>query len=336
MKYTVAMAYSVGAKTRILLWTYLHFFTNCFYIGSVGCVQHNENVYVSGISSACGGMAEQIRASSGVITSPGWPFGYPSRINCSWNIHANPGEIITISFQDFEIQSSHRCGSDWISIGTYKNADSYRACGSSVPAPYISSQDHVWIKFHADDSLTAKGFRLSYITGKSEEISCDSDQFHCANGKCVPEAWKCNTMDECGTALTRTCAPSPTRRPPSPSSPAPTTSSPASPATPASTPASRSRSSATAASTARTWATRWTATCPPAGSGCAPSTAPSARPTTPTSTRRGATAPGSSTRATTARWCCASATSSWTARATATTSRCTTGWRRTRAGSSAC
>ncbi|XP_061086687.1 low-density lipoprotein receptor-related protein 12-like [Conger conger] len=192
------MAYSVGAKTRILLWTYLHFFTNCFYIGSVGCVQHNENVYVSGISSACGGMAEQIRASSGVITSPGWPFGYPSRINCSWNIHANPGEIITISFQDFEIQSSHRCGSDWISIGTYKNADSYRACGSSVPAPYISSQDHVWIKFHADDSLTAKGFRLSYITGKTEEISCDSDEFHCANGKCIPDAWKCNTMDECG------------------------------------------------------------------------------------------------------------------------------------------
>ncbi|KAL7830012.1 hypothetical protein SRHO_G00311390 [Serrasalmus rhombeus] len=115
-----------------------------------------------------------------------------------WNIRANPGEIITISFQDFEIQSSHRCGLDWISIGTYKNLDGYRACGSSIPAPYISSQDHVWIKFHSDDSLTGKGFRLSYITGKSEEPSCESDQFHCANGKCIPESWKCNTMDECG------------------------------------------------------------------------------------------------------------------------------------------
>lgn len=29
-------------------------------------------------------------------------------------------------------------------------------------------------------------------------ISCDSDQFHCSNGKCIPESWKCNTMDECG------------------------------------------------------------------------------------------------------------------------------------------
>ncbi|XP_061110701.1 low-density lipoprotein receptor-related protein 12 [Conger conger] len=182
----------------ILLWKFLHFVVSFTIIGNAVCAQHNENVYVSGMSNACGDMAEQIRASSGVITSPGWPFEYPSRINCSWNIRASPGEIITISFQDFEIQTSHRCGSDWISIGTYKNLDGYRACGSSVPAPYISSQDHVWIKFHSDDSLTGKGFRLSYITGKSEEISCDSDQFHCANGKCVPEGWKCNTMDECG------------------------------------------------------------------------------------------------------------------------------------------
>ncbi|TRY65077.1 hypothetical protein DNTS_006077, partial [Danionella cerebrum] len=147
---------------------------------------------------ACGDVAEQIRASSGVITSPGWPFEYPSHINCSWNIRANPGEVITISFQDFEIQSSHRCGLDWISIGTYKNLDGYRACGSSIPAPYISSQDHVWIKFHSDDSVTGKGFRLSYITGKTEETSCKPDQFHCANGKCIPESWKCNAMDECG------------------------------------------------------------------------------------------------------------------------------------------
>ncbi|XP_018596987.1 low-density lipoprotein receptor-related protein 12 [Scleropages formosus] len=171
--------------------------TLCFIVNG-DCAQHHENVYVSGISNACGEVAEQVRASSGVITSPGWPFEYPSRINCSWNIRANPGEIITISFQDFEIQSSRRCGSDWVSIGTYKNLDGYRACGSSIPAPYISSQDHVWIKFHSDDSLTGKGFRLAYITGRSEEISCDSDQFHCSNGKCIPESWKCNTMDECG------------------------------------------------------------------------------------------------------------------------------------------
>ncbi|KAF4100127.1 low-density lipoprotein receptor-related protein 12 isoform X1 [Onychostoma macrolepis] len=188
------MAYTSSLNKICLLWTHTLF----IFMGNAVSSEHGENVYVSGMSNACGDVAEQIRASSGVITSPGWPFEYPSHINCSWNIRANPGEIITISFQDFEIQSSHRCGLDWISIGTYKNLDGYRACGSSIPAPYISSQDHVWIKFHSDDSMTGKGFRLSYITGKSEEASCKPDQFHCANGKCIPESWKCNTMDECG------------------------------------------------------------------------------------------------------------------------------------------
>lgn len=27
---------------------------------------------------------------------------------------------------------------------------------------------------------------------------CQSDEFHCANGKCIPTTWKCNSMDECG------------------------------------------------------------------------------------------------------------------------------------------
>lgn len=86
--------------------------------------------------------------------------------SCTYPMFLYLKPVLLFSFQDFEIQSSHRCGLDWISIGTYKNLDGYRACGSSIPAPYISSQDHVWIKFHSDDSMTGKGFRLSYITGR--------------------------------------------------------------------------------------------------------------------------------------------------------------------------
>uniref|UniRef100_A0A3Q2PR78 Low density lipoprotein receptor-related protein 12 n=1 Tax=Fundulus heteroclitus TaxID=8078 RepID=A0A3Q2PR78_FUNHE len=150
------------------------------------------------LHAACGDVAELLRASSGVITSPGWPFQYPARLNCSWNIRARAGDSITISFQDFDLQGSHRCTSDWMSISSYRSLDGLRVCGSSLPPPYISSQDHVWIHFHSDDSLTGKGFRLSYITGKPEAASCDVDQFHCSNGKCIPDWWRCNSMDECG------------------------------------------------------------------------------------------------------------------------------------------
>lgn len=34
--------------------------------------------------------------------------------------------------------------------------------------------------------------------GKPEASSCDVDQFHCSNGKCIPDWWRCNSMDECG------------------------------------------------------------------------------------------------------------------------------------------
>lgn len=69
------------------------------------------------------------------------------------------------SFQDFDIQGSRRCSLDWLTIETYKNIESYRACGSTIPPPYISSQDHIWIRFHSDDSVSRKGFRLAYFSG---------------------------------------------------------------------------------------------------------------------------------------------------------------------------
>uniref|UniRef100_A0A3Q3DLK4 Low density lipoprotein receptor-related protein 12 n=1 Tax=Hippocampus comes TaxID=109280 RepID=A0A3Q3DLK4_HIPCM len=156
--------------------------------------------------AACGDSSELLRASSGVIASPGWPFRYPALLNCSWNIRGRPGDLVTVSFQDFDLHGSHPCSSDWMSISSYKNLDGLRVCGSSLPPPYISSQDHVWIRFRSDEALTGKGFRLSYVTGRAlflvtgqpDVASCDADQFHCSNGKCIPDRWRCNSMDECG------------------------------------------------------------------------------------------------------------------------------------------
>lgn len=166
--------------------------------GCVSATQSNDNLNVPHISNACGEVAELLRGSSGVITSPGWPFQYPTHLNCSWNIRARPGESITVSFQDFDLQGSPRCSSDWTSVSSVRSVEGSRLCGSSLPPPFITSQDHVWIHFHSDHAVTGKGFRLSYISGKAEASSCDVDQFHCSNGKCVPDWWRCNSMDECG------------------------------------------------------------------------------------------------------------------------------------------
>lgn len=78
----------------------------------------------------------------------------------------SPLSSFTCSFQDFDLQGSHRCSSDWMSVSSYRSLEGLRVCGSSLPPPFTSSQDHVWIHFHSDESLTGKGFRLSYISGQ--------------------------------------------------------------------------------------------------------------------------------------------------------------------------
>lgn len=47
--------------------------------------------------------------------------------------------------------------------------------------------------------------------GHLGQSSCQSDEFLCGNGKCLPRSWKCNGQDECGDATDeRGCSPPPT------------------------------------------------------------------------------------------------------------------------------
>ncbi|NXO75143.1 LRP3 protein, partial [Sitta europaea] len=149
---------------------------------------------------ACSGELEQHTERRGVIYSPSWPSNYPPAINCSWYIQGDHGDMITISFKNFDLEDSQKCAVDWLMIGPSSKREEYKVCGSSIPPSFISARDHVWIFFHSDASSSgqAQGFRLSYIRGKIGQSVCQSDEFRCANGKCIPSTWKCNSMDECG------------------------------------------------------------------------------------------------------------------------------------------
>ncbi|XP_038662111.1 low-density lipoprotein receptor-related protein 3 isoform X2 [Scyliorhinus canicula] len=150
--------------------------------------------------AACHGRLEPHKEQRGVIYSPTWPINYPPSMNCSWYIQGDYGDLITISFQNFDLENSHKCTVDWLMIGPAPKREEYRMCGSSIPQPFISTRDHAWIFFHSDGSSSgrSRGFRLSYIRGKLAQSSCKSDEFLCGNGKCIMRAWKCNKMDECG------------------------------------------------------------------------------------------------------------------------------------------
>ncbi|KAM5138786.1 low-density lipoprotein receptor-related protein 3 [Mantella aurantiaca] len=164
-------------------------------------------------TAACTGRLEQHTERRGVIYSPAWPLNYPPAINCSWYIQGDHGDVITISFKNFDLQDSHKCSVDWLLIGPSSRREEYKVCGSTMPPAFTSSRDHVWIFFHSDASSSgqSQGFRLSYIRGKTGQTSCPPDEFLCGNGKCIPSSWKCNAADECGDGWDeRNCTPTST------------------------------------------------------------------------------------------------------------------------------
>ncbi|XP_010847582.1 PREDICTED: low-density lipoprotein receptor-related protein 3 [Bison bison bison] len=152
------------------------------------------------LTAACSGQLERHTARRGVIYSPAWPLNYPPGTNCSWYIQGDRGDMITISFRNFDVEESHQCSLDWLMLGPAAppRQEAFRLCGSAIPPAFISARDHVWIFFHSDTSSSgqAQGFRLSYIRGKLGQASCQADEFRCDNGKCLPGPWQCNTVDE--------------------------------------------------------------------------------------------------------------------------------------------
>ncbi|KAM9408318.1 low-density lipoprotein receptor-related protein 3 [Pholidichthys leucotaenia] len=167
----------------------------------------------------CSGCSDQVEVHTerrGVIYSPSWPLNYPAGIDCSWHIQGGQGQVITISFRNFDVAESGKCVEDWLLLTPAWNGES-RLCGSVLPRPFISTRGHAWLHFHSqtNSSGQAQGFRLSYIRGHLGQSSCQSDEFLCGNGKCLPHAWKCNGQDECGDATDeRSCSPPPTQEHP--------------------------------------------------------------------------------------------------------------------------
>ncbi|KAF7651650.1 hypothetical protein LDENG_00108000, partial [Lucifuga dentata] len=168
-------------------------------------------------AAACSEQVEVHTERRGVIYSPSWPLNYPPGVNCSWNIQGGQGEVITISFRNFDVEESGGCRGDWLLLTPNRNGKS-RLCGSTLPPPFISTRGRVWLYFHsqANSSAQAQGFRLSYIRGHLGQSSCQADEFLCGNGKCLPRSWKCNGQDECGDFTDeRNCSPPPTEARPS-------------------------------------------------------------------------------------------------------------------------
>lgn len=118
--------------------------------------------------TACGG---SYLSEAGTISSPSYPDSYPLNAECVWEINTSPGNRISLTFSDFDIESSPSCDRDYLEIredsavgqliGAY--------CGNAIDP--IASNARLWLKFRSDNSGTGKGFLGEYTFIHGNDIT---------------------------------------------------------------------------------------------------------------------------------------------------------------------
>uniref|UniRef100_A0A671RXC0 CUB and sushi domain-containing protein 1-like n=1 Tax=Sinocyclocheilus anshuiensis TaxID=1608454 RepID=A0A671RXC0_9TELE len=139
---------------------------------TISCILKDGNVVwdnaVPRCEAPCGG---NLKASSGIILSPGWPELYKEALNCEWIIEAPPGYPIKIIFDKFRTEVNY----DVLEVrdGRYPSSPligSYQ--GTQVPQFLISTSSFLYLLFTTDKSHSDIGFRIQYETLQLQSDHC--------------------------------------------------------------------------------------------------------------------------------------------------------------------
>uniref|UniRef100_A0A8C8BEW9 Cubilin n=1 Tax=Otus sunia TaxID=257818 RepID=A0A8C8BEW9_9STRI len=114
----------------------------------------------------------------GYLTNSAYSFGspvsnvtrrYEKNLDCVWIITAPVNKLINLTFTSFalEAQSAQTCRYDYVKLydGDNENANLVGTfCGSTVPAPFLSTHNSLTLKFITDNSVEREGFNVTYAT----------------------------------------------------------------------------------------------------------------------------------------------------------------------------
>ncbi|XP_058537778.1 cubilin isoform X1 [Neofelis nebulosa] len=120
-----------------------------------------------GPQQGCGGY---LTGSSDTFASPDSDSNgrYDKNLNCVWFIVAPVNKVIKLTFKTFALEapsSAQRCIYDYVKLydGDSENANlAGMFCGSTVPAPFISSGNFLTVQFVSDVTVERQGFNATY------------------------------------------------------------------------------------------------------------------------------------------------------------------------------
>lgn len=111
----------------------------------------------------------------GNITSPLFPFKYPTRVNCVWFLSAPVNHTVKLTLEEFQLEKDKKCFYDYMEFYNGENItdeDSLienRRCGNHSPFTIESSGQNLSVVFNSDKSETFKGFRAVWSTEEKEK-----------------------------------------------------------------------------------------------------------------------------------------------------------------------
>ncbi len=118
--------------------------------------------------TGCGGFVDATVKTSGTIAHPSYPNNYRSQVECEYVISTLPGKTITLSFEEFRLESSNFCKYDFLEVRDGKNEKAGsvgKFCGDKKPSPLTSSGNHLYFKFFSDENTVDKGFLAKWTVG---------------------------------------------------------------------------------------------------------------------------------------------------------------------------
>lgn len=166
--------------------------------GHPNCHDQTDEANCSHKRKECGGLKI---GPYGYLASPNHPGPYPHQQLCIWYVSVEEGHVITLSFQNFSLETQDVCEFDYVevhdSISTEAGRVLGRFCGTTFPPDLTSSGPHMTVVFVADEGVADSGFNATYQAVSVLGRTCGPSQFACSTGECLQQQWLCDGWNDC-------------------------------------------------------------------------------------------------------------------------------------------
>lgn len=132
------------------------------------------SIKIESSSFGCGGILNEL---SRKFSTPLYEKPYPPNSECMWEIRADPGYHIGLTFIDrFFIEESPNCTKDYVDFYDFVDKEwifMKRVCGRDTPKPINSTSTKMRVVFHSDDTISGDGFNAQWEQNCGGVINVD-------------------------------------------------------------------------------------------------------------------------------------------------------------------